>query len=65
MAASDQIELEYYAGESLLLTNVIAGHGPLEVIGVLGHELLDDVHLLHEELHGVAELGLAGDVGGP
>ena len=49
----------------IFLTNVIAGHGPLEVIGILGHELLDDVHLLYEQLHGVTKLGLAGNVGGP
>ena len=47
------------------LTDVIAGHGPLEVIGILGHELFDDVHLLHEQLHRIAKLGLAGNVGGP
>ena len=49
----------------IFLTNVIAGHGPLEVIGILGHELLDDVNLLHEQLNSVTKLGLAGDVGRP
>ena len=64
MAASDQgncDEVKYHHDHQL--TDIIAGHGPLEVVGVLGHELLDDVHLLHEQLYGVAELGVTGDVG--
>ena len=45
-----------------LFTNIAAGDGPLEVVGILGDHLLDDVHLLHEQLHRVGKLGVAADV---
>ena len=45
-----------------LFTNITAGHRPLEVVGILGDHLLDDVHLLHEQLHRVSKLRVAADV---
>ena len=45
-----------------LFTNITARDGPLEVVGILGDHLLDDVHLLHEQLHRVSKLRVAADV---
>ena len=46
----------------ILFTNIAAGDGPLEVVGILGDHLLNDVHLFHEQLHRVSKLRIAADV---
>ena len=46
----------------VLFTNIAAGDGPLEVVGILGDHLLDDIDLLHEQLHRVSKLRVAADV---
>ena len=46
----------------ILFTNITAGDGPLEVVGILGDHLLDDIDLFHEQLHRVSKLRVAADV---